>query len=70
MRQRGWEQGVIGGDPKWMVAGAFAGSIWLIQWAWRKEPEVVYRTKLKPGESVVVSAAPPVSKRAAKRSSR
>ena len=27
MRQRGWEEGFLGGDPKWIVAGAFAGAV-------------------------------------------
>jgi hypothetical protein len=41
-----------------LAAGAFAGSIWLIQWAWRKEAEVVYRTRLQPGETLLIEAAP------------
>lgn len=66
MRRRGWEEGVLGGDPKWLAAGVFAGSIWLVQWAWRKEAEVVYRTRLQPGETLLIEAAPKGAAKAAK----
>lgn len=56
LSRRGWEQGVIAGDRRWLAVGIVAWTLWVLRWAWRKEPEVVYRTRLQPGESVLVSA--------------
>jgi hypothetical protein len=61
LRRRAWEEGVLGGDTKWMAVGAVVGGLWLVQWAWRREAEVVYRTQLKPGETLVIDTARPAS---------
>lgn len=57
-RRRGWEDGLLGGDTRWLVAGAAAWGVWVVQWAWRKEPQLVYRTRLQPGESLRVDVRP------------
>ena len=54
LRRRAVDDGSLRSKPGWLVAGGFAWAIWLVQWAWRKEPEVVYRTVLKPGETLEI----------------
>jgi hypothetical protein len=63
LRRRAWEDGVLGGDVRWLLVGGVAWLGWLLAWAWRREPEVAFRTKLKPGESVVISASAPEARR-------
>jgi hypothetical protein len=62
LRQRGWEDGILGGEKRWLALGVVAWTAWVVQWAWRREPEVIYRTKLKPGESVTIATAKPSPK--------
>ena len=59
VRRRGVEEGFLGGSPKWIAIGAITWTIWALQQAWRKEAEVVYRTQLKPGESLVIRSSRP-----------
>jgi hypothetical protein len=59
LRQRAFQEGIIGGSTPWMVVGALTWGVYAVQWAMRKKPEVVYRTRLKPGEQLVISARPP-----------
>ena len=66
LRQRAWEDGVLGGERRWVVIGGFAWFLWAVQWAWRKDAEVVYRTKVKPGEQIAISTSKPPSKKQAK----
>jgi hypothetical protein len=63
IRRRAWQDGILGGDTRWLAAGAVVWGLTLARRAWRREPEVVYRTKLMPGESLLVSTARPVAKR-------
>lgn len=67
LRQRAWEDGVLGGDRRWIAIGGFAWFVWALQWAWRRDSEVVYRTKVKPGESVTISTSKPLPKKQAKK---
>jgi hypothetical protein len=57
---------VLGGERRWVVIGGFAWFLWAIQWAWRKDAEVVYRTKVKPGESIAITTTKPLTKKQAK----
>jgi hypothetical protein len=63
LRRRAWEDGILGGDVKWLLLGGLAWLGWGVAWAWRREPEVVYRTKVKPGETVVIATKPPAGGR-------
>jgi hypothetical protein len=57
--RRGWRDGVLGGDRRWLYAGALALLLrWLLR-AWSKEEEVVYRELLRPGERLVITHEPP-----------
>jgi hypothetical protein len=63
LRRRAWEDGILGGQPIWLLVGGFAWLLWGVAWAWRREPELVYRTKLKPGETLSIATLPPTERR-------
>jgi hypothetical protein len=53
-RSLGLQRGVIGGSVPWLIV---AGVLWgakAVQWAMRREEQVVYRTVLQPGETLEV----------------
>jgi hypothetical protein len=56
----GFRRGMRGGRPAWFVLGA---SAWLLNRSRKKRDEVVYRTQLQPGEGLIVTTRPPVSKK-------
>lgn len=58
LSRRGLEEGLLGGDRRWLAVGGVAWTAALVRWAWRRTPEVVYRTRLRPGETLVISARP------------
>jgi hypothetical protein len=62
LRRRAWDDGLLGGDRRWLAVGAVVWTITLLGRAWRREPEVVYRTVLKPGETLSVSTQLAVAK--------
>jgi hypothetical protein len=51
-RSRGLRDGLLGGSRKWMAIGALAWTLRLIGFLFFPKPEVVYRAKLKPGETI------------------
>lgn len=53
--RKGWHRGVKEGHRGWLVAGAAAVLVHLLQRAVGKEEGVVYREVLRPGESVVIT---------------
>ncbi len=60
LQVRAFGRGLRGYHSAWVVVGA---AIWMINRA-RHADDVVYRTKLKPGETLFVQASkPPSSKR-------
>ncbi|HXA33436.1 MAG TPA: hypothetical protein VNV87_14360 [Acidimicrobiales bacterium] len=56
----GLRRGMRGNHPVWFVLGA---SAWLLSRSRRKRDQVVYRTVLQPGEGMIVTTRPPVSKK-------
>jgi len=56
----GFRRGMRGGNSVWFVLGA---SAWLLNRSRRKKDGVVYRTALQPGEGLIVTTRPPVSKK-------
>jgi hypothetical protein len=70
IRRRAVQDGLLGGDGRWLAIGAVVWGLTLARRAWHREPEVVYRTKLRPGESVVVSTARPTPERRGRRARR
>ncbi len=59
IRRRSVEEGVFGGSPRWIAVGVVTWGAWVLRQAWRREAEVVYRTQLKPGESLVIRSSRP-----------
>lgn len=55
LRARGLTDGLIGGSSFWLLAGAAGWLVKGIQWAAKREPEVVYRAELQPGETLVLA---------------
>ena len=57
IRVQGFRRGRTG-SPAWFVVGAAA---WMVARA-RRHDDVVYRTELKPGETLTVATSPPASR--------
>jgi hypothetical protein len=51
-RSRALRDGLLGGSRKWLVIGGLAWFLRLVGFLFFPKPEVVYRAKLKPGETV------------------
>jgi hypothetical protein len=47
----GWDRGVVEGNRSWVVVGGAALLAHLAGRAMHREPEVVFREKLRPGET-------------------
>ena len=58
-RRRAVLDGVFGGNRRWLVLGGLAWAVKAFQWAATREPEVVYRAEIHPGETLVLSRATP-----------
>ncbi len=56
----GLRRGMRGGNPAWFVLVA---SAWLVNRSRKKRDQVVYRTVLQPGEGLIFTSRPPVSKK-------
>lgn len=54
MRQA-WRRGVVGSNPVWAAVGGAAVLGYLTRKALRREPDVVFREDLAPGESIRVT---------------
>jgi hypothetical protein len=54
LQVRSFRRGMSGSNTAWLVVGA---ALWMLLRARRSE-DVVYRTKLKPGERLVINAGP------------
>lgn len=52
--RRGWSRGVLEGSPTWAVLGGLALLSYLADRYLRREPEVVFSEKLRPGEAIRV----------------
>lgn len=57
--RRSLEEGVLGGSPNWLAIGVLTRGAWILRQAWRREAELVYRTQLKPGQSLVIRSSRP-----------
>jgi hypothetical protein len=63
VRRRGLTDGLLGGNRFWMVAGGLAWAMRVMGSAVRREERVVYRTRLKAGEQLLISERPYQSRR-------
>ena len=48
----------IGGSRAWLALGFTAGGLQMLRRAVKREPEVVYREELHPGQSMVIQHFP------------
>lgn len=55
LRSRGLTEGLLGGSTLWTALGGVAWLVKGLQWAAKREPEVVYRAELQPGETIVLA---------------
>jgi hypothetical protein len=55
LRSRGLKEGFVGGSRLWMALGLAGWLVKAFQWAAKREPEVVYRAELEPGETLVLA---------------
>lgn len=60
LSSNGFRRGMRGGHPAWFVLGT---SAWLLNRSRKKRDEVAYRTQLQPGEGLIITTRPPVSKK-------
>lgn len=58
-RRRAITDGVFGGNRRWLVLGGLAWALRAYQWASDRQPEVVYRAELRPGETLVLTRDAP-----------
>jgi hypothetical protein len=75
LRARAFSRGFLGGSQLWLAIGIVVWVIRFFQWLTRPETAVIYRDRLGPGQSIVISHHEPLpskrqrrkAKRAAKR---
>ena len=62
-RRRAITDGVFGGNRRWLVLGGLAWALRAYQYASSRQPEVVYRAEIRPGETLVLERQAPKTKR-------
>ena len=67
-RRRAITEGVFGGNRRWLVLGGLAWALRAYQYASTREPEVVYRAELRPGETLVLERQEPKKRGRGRRS--
>jgi hypothetical protein len=67
-RRRAITDGVLGGNKRWLLLGGLAWALRAYQTASTREPEVVYRAELKPGETLVLARQEPKKPKRRRRS--
>ncbi len=67
-RRRAITEGVFGGNRRWLVLGGLAWALRAYQYASTREPEVVYRAEIRPGETLVFERQTPKKTKRGRRS--
>jgi hypothetical protein len=68
LRAKAMSRGFLGGSQLWMAIGVVVWTLRFFQWLTRPETAVIYRDRLNPGQSVVITHREPLpSKRQRKR---
>jgi hypothetical protein len=65
----GFRKGIRGSRP-WLYAALVAAGVRTLRHLANPEPEVLYRTKVKPGEAFEITAIPTLSRRAKRKARR
>ena len=60
LRRRAVSEGFLGDSRLWLVIGVVTWSVHLLRRFAGKEPRVVYKTELEPGQSLVISDLAPI----------
>jgi hypothetical protein len=60
-----WRRSRAGSRP-WMVVAAAAGGVRLLRYVTRDKENILYRTRVMPGDQFEIVASPPVTKAAKK----
>jgi hypothetical protein len=68
-RRRAIIDGLLGGNRRWLVLGGLAWALRALQWASHRQSEVVYRSELLPGDTLVLAREPEKTKKAKKKRS-
>lgn len=67
-RRRAITEGVFGGNRRWLVLGGLAWALRAYQYASTREPQVVYRAEIRPGETLVFERQEPKKTKRGRRS--
>ena len=67
-RKRAITDGLLGGSRRWLVLGGLAWALRAYQVASSRPSEVVYRTELLPGETLVLERQEPKKTKRGRRS--
>lgn len=59
LARNGFRRGVLGRSRAWLVVGITATAVRLVTRLLARKPEVVYSTRLQPGEALRITALPP-----------
>lgn len=62
-RRAGLYKGLLGGDRRWLVVGGAAWGFRFLKKSFGKVEQVVALEKLEPGQSMLLQAIPPVTRR-------
>jgi hypothetical protein len=63
LRRRGIQEGLLGGNRRWLAIGGAAWALRAVQWAMARPEQVIYRGTLERGETLVVQAQSPRHRR-------
>jgi hypothetical protein len=63
LRAKALSRGFLGGSQLWLAIGAVVWTIRFFQWLTRPETAVIYRDRLGPGQSVVITHREPLPNR-------
>ncbi len=71
LRAKALSRGFLGGSQLWLAIGAVVWTIRFFQWLTRPETAVIYRDRLGPGQTVLITHHEPLpNRRQRKKSSR
>lgn len=63
LRAKALSRGFLGGSQLWLVIGFVVWTVRFFQWLTRPETAVIYRDRLGPGQSIVISHHEPLPSR-------
>jgi hypothetical protein len=58
LRAKALSRGLLGGSQLWLVIGFVVWTVRFFQWLTRPDTAVIYRDRLAPGQSIVITHGP------------